>query len=70
MKKTGFIKSKCLLGAHFSIAKGLHKSLFEAQKYGCNALQIFTKNANTWKERTLTPAQVDQFEQARAPRPA
>jgi len=66
MKKDDIIKSDCLLGAHFSIAKGLHKSLFEAQKYGCNALQIFTKNANTWKERVLTPAEIDLFEQARA----
>jgi deoxyribonuclease-4 len=66
IKKTAVIKSDCLLGAHFSIAKGLHGALFEAQKYGCNVLQIFTKNANTWKERTLTPAEIDQFEQARS----
>lgn len=55
----------CLLGAHFSIAKGLHHALFEAQRYGCGALQLFTKNATTWKERVLTPEETDRFEAAR-----
>ncbi|HIJ54932.1 MAG TPA: hypothetical protein HPQ03_02280 [Deltaproteobacteria bacterium] len=35
-----------LLGAHFSIAKGLHNAIYDAVSYGCNTLQIFTKNAN------------------------
>lgn len=55
----------CLLGAHFSIAKGLHNALYEARSYGCNALQIFTKNAMTWKERTLSQDEIDAFNQAR-----
>ena len=55
-----------LLGAHFSIAKGLHDALYQAGSYGCNALQMFTKNATAWKERTLTQADLDLFEQARA----
>ncbi len=54
-----------LLGAHFSIAKGLHRSLYKAKAYGCTALQIFTKNASTWKERTLTQEEIDRFDQAR-----
>lgn len=66
MKKTLPIKSWPLLGAHFSIAKGLHNALYEAREYGCTALQIFTKNAQTWKERSLKPDEIDQFEQARA----
>lgn len=47
-------KTSPLLGAHFSIAKGLHHALYEAETYGCTALQIFTKNTSAWKERTLT----------------
>jgi len=43
-----------LLGAHFSIAKGRHRAILEADSYKCNTLQIFTKNAQTWKEKTLT----------------
>ena len=65
MTKASHSQAAVLLGAHFSIAKGLAKALWEAQKYGCNALQIFTKNAHTWKERSLTPAEIEQFEQAK-----
>jgi len=54
-----------LLGAHFSIAKGLHDALYQAKSYGCNALQMFTKNATAWKERTITREEQDRFEQAR-----
>ena len=67
MKKCGYStkKTSCLLGAHFSILKGLHNALYEAQAYGCNALQIFTKNSNTWKERTLSQDEIDCFDRAR-----
>ena len=58
-------KDKLIVGAHFSIAKGLHESLYTAQSYGCNALQMFTKNATTWKERTLTEKEILLFEKAR-----
>jgi deoxyribonuclease-4 len=54
-----------LLGAHFSIAGGLHKALLTAQEYGCTALQIFTKNASTWKERRLLTREIEQFQAAR-----
>ncbi len=50
-----------LMGAHFSIAKGLHKAITEADSYNCNALQIFTKNASTWKEKFLTENQINDF---------
>ena len=55
-----------LLGAHFSIAKGLHNALLEAVAYGCNTLQLFTKNATTWKERFLTDEEIDRFQQTMA----
>jgi deoxyribonuclease-4 len=54
-----------LLGAHFSIAGGLHKALLTAQAYGCTALQIFTKNASTWKERRLSTREIEQFQATR-----
>jgi len=50
-----------ILGAHLSIAGGLHKSLELARKYECNALQIFTKNSNTWKERFLRRDEIEKF---------
>ena len=54
-----------LLGAHFSIAGGLHRALYTARDYGCTAVQIFTKNAGTWKERTLTDQDIETFDRAR-----
>jgi deoxyribonuclease-4 len=54
-----------LLGAHFSIAGGLHKAVFRASEYRCTALQIFTKNANTWKERRLSAHDIEHFDAAR-----
>ncbi|RLB78771.1 MAG: deoxyribonuclease IV [Deltaproteobacteria bacterium] len=50
-----------LLGAHFSIAKGLHQAILEAELYKCNTLQIFTKNAQTWKEKALTEKEIKKF---------
>jgi deoxyribonuclease-4 len=55
-----------LLGAHFSIAGGLQRALFEAQAHECTAVQIFTKNANSWAERVLTTAEIERFEAAKA----
>lgn len=54
-----------LLGAHFSIRGGLHKAVMEASDYGCTALQMFTKNATTWKERVLSNKEVEEFHEAR-----
>jgi deoxyribonuclease-4 len=59
-----YSKGPLLLGAHFSISKGLHNALYEAAKYGCTALQIFTKNSSAWKERTLTHEEIDRFDKA------
>jgi deoxyribonuclease-4 len=55
-----------ILGAHFSIAGGLHKALYTARNYACNTAQIFTKNASTWKERTLSAEEIQQFEAAKS----
>jgi deoxyribonuclease IV len=56
---------KWLLGAHLSIAKGYDNALYEAHSLGCNALQIFTKNAGTWKEREVSDPEIKRFHQAR-----
>ncbi len=55
-----------LLGAHESIAGGLHRAIHFAVEDGCQALQVFTKNASQWREPTLSSAQIDAFRQARA----
>lgn len=66
MKKTFKVASektvvKDLLGAHFSIAGGLEKALREAAGYNCGACQIFTKNANTWRERIISGEEARRF---------
>jgi deoxyribonuclease-4 len=58
-------EERILLGAHFSIVGGLHEALLTAQEYGCTALQIFTKNASTWKERRLSTREIERFRAAR-----
>ena len=55
-----------LLGAHFSIARGLHQAFYTARDYDCTAIQVFTKNASTWKEREVSDEEVERFERARA----
>jgi deoxyribonuclease-4 len=57
-----------LLGAHFSVAGGLHKAVETAAEYGCPVLQIFTKNANTWKERKLSDLELERFLSAKEAR--
>jgi len=59
-------QNNLVIGAHFSIAKGLHDAVYQAKTYGCNALQMFTKNATAWKERIVTLEEQERFEQARA----
>lgn len=53
-----------LLGAHLSIAKGLHEAVYAAARYGSNTLQIFTKNASTWKEKALSETDIQKFKTA------
>lgn len=54
-----------LLGAHFSIAGGLEKALLTAAEYHCPVLQIFTKNARTWKESIPDEDTISLFKQER-----
>ncbi len=61
-KKTG---KKALLGAHLSIAKGYHQAVYDADELGCSAVQIFTKNASTWKERSVSKKEAALFEKAK-----
>lgn len=58
-------KMYCFLGAHLSIAKGLHNALYRAKDLHCNSLQIFTKNANTWKERDVSCKEIELFKEAK-----
>lgn len=49
------------IGAHMSVAGGVSKAVERAVLHGCEALQIFSKNANQWKGAPLDPAAVRAF---------
>jgi len=44
-----------------SVAGGLPKAVERAVAHGCEALQIFAKNANQWRGRPLDDAEVREF---------
>jgi deoxyribonuclease-4 len=49
------------LGAHMSVAGGLPRAVERAVVHGCDALQIFAKNANQWRGRILPPEEIALF---------
>jgi deoxyribonuclease-4 len=49
------------IGAHMSVAGGVSKAVDRAELHGCEALQLFTKNASQWKAKPLDPAEVKRF---------
>jgi deoxyribonuclease-4 len=51
------------IGAHMSVAGGVSKAVERAVVHGCEALQIFCKNASQWRGRPLDPAEVRLFRQ-------
>ncbi len=53
-----------LLGAHMSVAGGLPRSVERAVVHGCDALQIFAKNASQWRGRPLPPEEIRAFRAA------
>src|SRR5262249_7771856 len=54
-----------LFGAHLSIAGGYYRALLAAQAYGCQAVQLFTKNANQWRAKELADEDLTVFHKTR-----
>lgn len=52
------------LGAHVSIAGGLDRAIARGLEGGCTALQIFTRNANSWQTKPLTDTEARLFREA------
>ena len=48
-----------------SIAGGVAQALWRGMEIGCDAIQLFTKNANQWRSKPLTPDDRAAFQQAR-----
>ena len=53
--------SPLLLGAHMSIAGGVHTAVDRATSVGCTALQVFTKNNNQWRGKPNTPEDIEKY---------
>ncbi|MBI2354073.1 MAG: deoxyribonuclease IV [Deltaproteobacteria bacterium] len=49
------------LGAHMSIAGGLHLAIDRAVAVGCGVLQIFTRNSNQWRGKPVSEADCALF---------
>jgi deoxyribonuclease-4 len=49
------------VGAHMSVSGGVSKAVERANLHGCEALQVFTKNASQWRGKPLDQADVDAF---------
>lgn len=52
------------LGAHMSVAGGLHKGIESALAHGCDCLQIFTKSPSQWAGPKLSDAEIATFKEA------
>ena len=48
-------------GAHMSVAGGLPRAVERAVVHGCEAFQIFAKNASQWRGRVLPAEEVREF---------
>ena len=53
------------IGAHMSIAGGLHLALERGREVGCGAVQIFLKNQRQWAAKPLAADEVRAFGAAR-----
>ena len=50
-----------ILGAHESIAGGVHRAVERGHRATCDAIQIFNKSNNQWRAAQLKPDDVDQY---------
>lgn len=49
------------LGAHMSIAGGLHLAFARGEAAGCRTMQIFSKNERQWNAKPIQPEDVQRF---------
>lgn len=57
------------LGAHVSAAGGLSKAIERGVALGCEALQVFVKNASQWRAKPVDPEAAEAFRSAHAESP-
>lgn len=52
------------IGAHISVAGGLHKAFDRAKEVNCDSMLIFTKSNRQWKAKPLTEKDITAYTQA------
>lgn len=60
------IRNQTLLGAHLSVAGGLHQAIIKAEELNCTAVQFFSKNNRQWHTNPLSTQEIEKFKEARA----
>lgn len=55
------MKKDILVGAHVSIAGGLHQAIYQAESIGATSMQIFVKNARSWHAKPLSEEEIALF---------
>ncbi len=53
-----------LIGAHISVAGGLHRAYQRADAAGCESMQIFTRNQRKWSNDPLSFREIEEFYRA------
>ena len=56
-------KAGVLLGAHMSIAGGVHRAVERGMSIGCTTMQIFVKNNNRWQSSALTETEITTYKE-------
>jgi len=51
------------LGVHVSIAGKIYKSVDRATEFGCNTMQIFSRNPRQWRKSSLYEEEVEIFKE-------
>ncbi len=67
--RTSMAAPPLLLGAHVSIAGGVHKAIERGVANECTAIQIFVKSNTRWEFPPLEPKEVRLFQEARRDSP-
>jgi len=58
------VRGQLLVGAHLSVAGGVHKALLRGKEIGASTIQIFTANQRRWRGRPLSNEEVDLWKEA------
>ncbi len=59
-------KKHLLVGAHVSIAGGVHNALLQGREIGATTIQLFTANQRQWASKKFLPSEISLWEKTRS----